>query len=88
MGLVNERFDLHNSMLSALTHHASGPAVHYLCQAKLELAHKLFGCLWYPTIPLQFSDTLGDCQHLINPLNIKEKDIELEVKQDKERLFA
>lgn len=39
-------------------HRASGPAVHHLCQAKLELADKLLRRLRYPALPLQLSDTL------------------------------
>ncbi len=54
-------------------HHASGPAVHHFCQAKLELANKLLSCLRYPTIPLQFSDTLGHRQHPIDSLKEDEK---------------
>lgn len=58
---------------TASAHHASGPAVHHLRQAELELADELLGCLRYPTIPLQVSNALGDCQHLMNALNIQKK---------------
>lgn len=59
--------------MSVKPHHASGPAVNHLGQAELELSNKLLGCLWYPTIPLQLSDTLGHRQHLIDSLKEKPK---------------
>lgn len=61
-----------NKQQGGKAHHAPGPAVHHLCQSKLELPYKLFSCLWYPTIPLQLSDPLGHWQHPINALNEKE----------------
>lgn len=63
---------------SVKTHHASGPAVHHLCQSKLELPYKLLSCLWYPTLPLQLSDTLGHGQHPINGLKEELRDREEE----------
>lgn len=53
------------------THHASGPAVHHLCQAKLKLSHELLCRLRYPTIPLQLADTFGHRQHSLNSLKQK-----------------
>lgn len=62
------------SEMAYATHHASGPAVDHLGQAKLELAHKFFHCLGYPTVPLQLPNTLGHRQHSLNTLWEKGKE--------------
>ncbi len=53
-------------------HHASCPAVYNLSQAKLELGHKVFSSLSYPTIPLQLTNTLCHIEHLIDALQKQE----------------
>lgn len=55
-------------------HHASGPAVHHLSQAELELAYKLLSRLCYPTLPLQLPDSLGHRQHAVDALEGEKQD--------------
>lgn len=54
-------------------HHASCPAVHNFSQAKLELGHKIFNGLCYPTLPLQLTNTLCHRKHLIDALGMREE---------------
>lgn len=52
-------------------HHASGPAVHHLRQAELELPHELLGRLGDPAFALQLSDSPSHRQDALNALGGK-----------------